>query len=100
MNHLDKNNLLSKQQHGLRSKRSCTTNLLEALDFATKVIRQRDQLGILFIEFEKAFEKVPHKRLLFKVLARIRQDQVEEDTTTMQNDIKKVFEWTNTKKKN
>ena len=53
MKFLNENSQLSKHQHGFRNGKSCTTNLL-ALD-------------ILFIDFEKAFGKVPHKLLLHKL---------------------------------
>jgi hypothetical protein len=67
MRFMDENKLITKHQHGFRNKKSCTTNLLEALDYATKVIYEKDSLDILFIDFEKAFDKVPHKRLLLKL---------------------------------
>ena len=40
--------------------------MLESLDFATKV-KLKDHLDIIFLDFEKAFDKVPHKRLLLKL---------------------------------
>lgn len=67
MKFLDDNELISKHQHGFRSKKSCTTNLLEAIDYATKVLSEKNTMDILFIDFEKAFDKVPHKRLLLKL---------------------------------
>ena len=53
MEFMKKNSLISKHQHGFRNKKSCTTNLLESLDFATKVISQKDHLDIIFLDFEK-----------------------------------------------
>ena len=64
---LTEKSLISKHQHGFMSKRSCTTNLLEAMDYSTKAISDKNSLDILFIDFEKAFDKVPHKRLLLKL---------------------------------
>jgi hypothetical protein len=69
MKFLSSNSLISKHQHGFRNKKSCTTNLLEAIDYATKTISEKDSLDILFIDFEKAFDKVPHKRLLHKLIS-------------------------------
>ena len=40
--------------------------MLESLDFATKV-KLKDHLDIIFLDFEKAFDKVPHKRPLLKL---------------------------------
>ena len=67
MKFLNDKTLLSKHQHGFRNRKSCTTNLLEIMDFATKTPSEKDALDILFIDFEKAFDKVPHKRLLHKL---------------------------------
>ena len=67
MKFLDNHSLISKHQHGFRNKKSCTTNLLEAFDYATKILSDKDSLDILFIDFEKAFDKVPHRRLLYKL---------------------------------
>ena len=40
---------------------------METLDFATRLISQEDLLDLLFLDFEKAFDKFPHKRLLLKL---------------------------------
>lgn len=50
--HLEKNNLLSRHQHGFRSNRSCLTQLLE-----------------YFTEMSDMLDTVPHKRLLAKLRA-------------------------------
>ena len=63
---MKKSYLISKHQHRLRNKKSCTTNLIESLVFATKVLSQKDHLDIIYLDFEKAFDKVPNKRLLLK----------------------------------
>ena len=62
-----RNSLLSKHQHGFRNGKSCTTNLLEATYYVTKILAEKGALDILFIDFEKAFYKVQHKRLLHKL---------------------------------
>ena len=41
--------------------------MLESLDFATKNLSQKDHLDIIFLDFDKAFDKVPHKRILLKL---------------------------------
>ena len=66
MKFLNDNSLISKHQHGFRNKKSCATTLLEAMD-ATKLFSEKNALDILLIDFEKAFDKVPHKRLLLKL---------------------------------
>ncbi|XP_065680569.1 uncharacterized protein LOC136094523 [Hydra vulgaris] len=44
MQHLIKNNLLSKKQHGFMKSKSCTTNLLEYLDILTDAFHNRTPL--------------------------------------------------------
>jgi len=65
--HLDKHNLIRDSQHGFRHGRPCTTNVLEFLDIVTDVINQKGNVDVIFLDFAKAFDKVPHKRLLPKL---------------------------------
>ena len=55
--------LLNKSQHGFTSKRSCVTNLLEFCDDVTGILDEGDPVDIVYLDFQKAFDKVPHKRL-------------------------------------
>ena len=69
--HLEGNNLIGDSQHGFRNKRSCLTSLL---DFFASVIDTYDTgknkaAKIIYLDFQKAFDKVPHERLLVKVMA-------------------------------
>eukprot|EP00923_Selenidium_pygospionis_P056508 GHVN01098597.1.p1 GENE.GHVN01098597.1~~GHVN01098597.1.p1 ORF type:complete len:497 (+),score=18.90 GHVN01098597.1:65-1555(+) len=66
--HLEVNGFLNSQQHGCRWKLSTLTNLLIAFDFALQC-RERSPLSILVVllDFEKAFDKIPHSHLLFKL---------------------------------
>ena len=67
VSHLEGNNLLKNTQHGFRNKRSCLTNLL---DFSYDILNQYDEskaVDVIYLDFQKAFDKVPHKRLLFKL---------------------------------
>lgn len=67
MSHLSDNNLLTNQQHGFRSKKACSTNLLESMDYCTKTLSINQWLDIIFLDFAKAFDKVSHRRLLHKL---------------------------------
>lgn len=45
----------------------CFCNLLEWLERVNKTVEQRTLLDIIYLGFQKAFDKVPHKRLLRKI---------------------------------
>jgi len=67
--HLEDNNLIGDSQHGFRNNKSCLTNLLE---FSEKVMENLDEgcpVDIIYLDFSKAFDKVPHKRLAIKLEA-------------------------------
>ena len=67
--HLDRNKLIRNSQHGFTRGRSCATNLLEFLEKATKAVDEGKSLDVVFLDFAKAFDKVPRERLLRKVHA-------------------------------
>ena len=71
MEHLDRNNLLSPQQHGFRSKRSCLTQLLEYFQEVHDYLDEIETCGVdaIYLDCKKAFDTVPHKRLLIKLRA-------------------------------
>ena len=67
MEHLLENNLLRSSQHGFMPLRSCLTNLLEFLEEVTKLVDAGHQVDLMYLDFSRAFDKVPHRRLLMKV---------------------------------
>jgi len=67
--HLRDNHLISDSQHGFVNRRSCTTNLLEYLEVMTKTVDEGGKADVLYLDFAKAFDKVPHQRLLKKMEA-------------------------------
>ena len=67
VDYLTWHNLIRSTQHGFMSKRSCTTNLLEFLEECTRIHDNGDPLDIIYLDFAKAFDKVPHQRLLRKL---------------------------------
>jgi hypothetical protein len=69
LNHLKKHKLIRKSQHGFLPGRSCTTNLLEFLEKATQAVDNGEAFDAVFLDFAKAFDKVPHARLLKKLRA-------------------------------
>ena len=69
MAHLRKYNLIKESQHGFVHKRSCLTNLLEFLEHVTNYVDQGYPIDVIYLDFQKAFDKVPHKRLMLKLRA-------------------------------
>ena len=67
MNHLEQNNLLSDCQHGFRSKRSCESQLLNFTQELYRGIADGQQYDVNIMDFSKAFDRVPHHRLLKKI---------------------------------
>ena len=66
VSHLNKYNLIRTSQHGFMAGRSCLTNLLEYLEKLTSLVDQGHAVDIVYLDFAKAFDKVPHQRLLAK----------------------------------
>jgi hypothetical protein len=69
MQHLMDNGLLKSSQHGFMAKKSCTTNLLEFLEKLTRAVDENESIDVVFLDFAKAFDKVPHKRLMAQLRA-------------------------------
>ena len=55
------------QQHGFVSGRSCWSNLLETIDIINDIMANGDTVDIFYLDFQKAFDTVPHHRLLVKL---------------------------------
>ena len=61
------NNLFSSAQYGFIKGRSTMLQLLKIVDNITTSLDSGGQVDIIYTDFEKAFDKVPHKRLLSKL---------------------------------
>ena len=59
--------VISSEQHGFMCGRSTTTNLLEFVTFCTEKLVDRSQVDCVFTDFSKAFDKLSHEILLFKL---------------------------------
>ena len=66
---ITENNFFSPEQHGFISGKSCTTQLLEFSEYFTEALDNGKDIDEVYLDFCKAFDKVPHKRLLKKLLA-------------------------------
>lgn len=66
MSHFERWNILCDSQHGFRKSRSCKTQLIETIDDIARHLSDNNQADVV-LDFEKAFDKVPHLRLLYKL---------------------------------
>jgi ribonucleases P/MRP protein subunit RPP40 len=53
--------------HGFTKGRSCLTNLLTFFEDVTDYMDQGNAVDVIYLDFQNAFDKVPHRRLLRKV---------------------------------
>ena len=65
--HMTENNLFSPYQFGFISGRSTVLQLLHVLKIWCEVLDEGGSLDAIYCDFMKAFDKVPHKRLVYKV---------------------------------
>ena len=66
-NHLEINNILTPHQHGFRKGFSTETQLISVLEDWLSSLDKRIRMDVLLNDFSKAFDSVPHQRLLLKL---------------------------------
>jgi sarcosine oxidase/L-pipecolate oxidase len=64
---MERHNLFTTHQHGFRKGRSCVTQLIEVLDDWTKQLDNRNGIDTIYLDFQKAFDTVPHQHLINKL---------------------------------
>ena len=67
MNHLDHHDILCPEQHGFRKGHSCESQLISTIQDLTSTADNNYQTDMIIMDFEKAFDKVSHRRLLAKI---------------------------------
>ncbi len=67
LDHLDRNNILTQLNHGFRKGFSCETQLIVTMDDLLKNFDNNTQTDIIILDFSKAFDTVPHDKLLLKL---------------------------------
>ena len=67
LGHLTNHDLLSPKQYGFKSGRSTVTQLFCYLEECIEIIVGRDVVGTIYLDFAKAFDTVPHRRLINKL---------------------------------
>ena len=64
---MEKNNLFTIHQHGFRKGHSCVTQLIEVVENWTKEMDTKNSVDAIYLDFQKAFDTVPHQRLFNKL---------------------------------
>jgi len=64
MKHLETHNVLCNNQFGFRSRHSCESQLLLTIDDFACALNNRLQVNVGILDFSKAFDRVPHARLM------------------------------------
>ena len=64
MDFLVKHKLINTSEHGFLKARSCLTNLLCFFEEITKWVDDGSPVDVIYLDFQKAFDKVPHQRLI------------------------------------
>jgi hypothetical protein len=67
MAHADKHHILADFQHGFRKGHSCETQLINTVEELSRGLNCKQQIDCLVLDFAKAFDTVPHQRLLYKL---------------------------------
>ncbi|XP_076037549.1 uncharacterized protein LOC143022998 [Oratosquilla oratoria] len=104
MEHMTRNDLFSDSQFGFLTGRSTVLQLLHVIDKWTRVIDDGGETDAIFLHFQKAFDKVPHQRLLRKLAGYgvgddtkiFRGIKNEEDRHKLQENLDSLQEWSRT----
>ena len=67
VDHMIRNKMLSKRQFGFISGRSTTLQLLKVMDEWTEILDNGGCIDSIYMDFIKASDKVPHRRLIKKM---------------------------------
>jgi len=67
ISHMQQHDLFTKYQFGFIPSRSTVLQLLTVLDKWSKSIDEQGSVDVLYFDFMKAFDRVPHKHLLTKL---------------------------------
>ena len=69
LQHLSDAGALTDAQHGFLPKKSCTSQLLEVMEDWSAAVESGEPVDVAYLDFAKAFDSVPHRRLLGKLHA-------------------------------
>ena len=69
LDHMMRFKILKDSQHGFIKGRSCLTNILDFLEEIYDKLDEGKAVDVIYLDFAKAFDKVPHSRLAAKLEA-------------------------------
>ena len=67
LHHMSTNDMLHSSQHGFLPRRSCTTQMMEVIEDWSSAMEDDDPVDVVYLDFAKAFDSVPHQRLIHKL---------------------------------
>ena len=68
MNHIKENKIIIKEQIGFKKKKSSLLNLLKLKFIKNKFKKTQNNLFLIFVDIEKAFDSLNHKILIEKLI--------------------------------
>ena len=68
LSHLEEHSVLTDCQHGFRARRSCKTQLIGLYHDLAQSLDKKKQTDLAILDFSKTFDRVPHQRLLKKLM--------------------------------
>ena len=69
LEHILVSNIMSQYQHGFRSEHSCESQLISFTQEVYDNLENGNQTDIIVMDFSKAFDKVDHNKLIYKLSA-------------------------------
>ena len=67
LKHLEQYSILTPLQHGFRSGHSCESQLIVTMHDIITTYDRKIQTDMVILDFSKAFDTVPHRKLLYKL---------------------------------